>query len=230
MTGEHDRSGRAPAVWGRGRRLLLQAAAELFEEKGYASTSTKEIAARASVSEAMIFRHFGSKAALYEEVLLAPFNEFMETLVEQWEQRNQQSDPLDDARDFYRGVFEFFVQNRESVRVLLAADVANVGKSYGKHIFGSMGAILDRFEMVSYDASNDRGLRDYNNEAVVRLMFGMAFAVAVYGDWMYAGGSNPRTSEAEYIEEMALLTVHGLGHPVRPVKPRRGRHTSVSRE
>lgn len=36
----------------------------LFAEKGYVDTSTKEIAQRAEVSEALIFKHFGNKDGL----------------------------------------------------------------------------------------------------------------------------------------------------------------------
>jgi AcrR family transcriptional regulator len=64
-------------VRGDGRRLLLESARALFAERGYAGTSTREIARAASVTEPMIFRHFGSKAKLFEEAVLAPFNTFV---------------------------------------------------------------------------------------------------------------------------------------------------------
>jgi AcrR family transcriptional regulator len=41
----------------------------LFARKGFAGTTTKEIAEAAGVSEALVFKHFPSKAALYEEIL-----------------------------------------------------------------------------------------------------------------------------------------------------------------
>jgi AcrR family transcriptional regulator len=45
---------------------LLQAAIELMAEKGYDSTTTKEIAAAAGVNEVTLFRHFGTKMKLLE--------------------------------------------------------------------------------------------------------------------------------------------------------------------
>src|SRR5271168_2300415 len=52
------------------RRLqLLDAALELFSRKGFGGATTKEIAAAAGVTEAIIFRHFPSKQALYTAVL-----------------------------------------------------------------------------------------------------------------------------------------------------------------
>jgi AcrR family transcriptional regulator len=51
------------------RRGIVEAALPLFARKGFAGTTTKEIAEAARVSEALVFKHFPSKAALYEEIL-----------------------------------------------------------------------------------------------------------------------------------------------------------------
>jgi AcrR family transcriptional regulator len=51
------------------RAAIIEAALPLFARKGFAATTTKEIAAAAGVSEGLIFRHFPSKAALYEAIL-----------------------------------------------------------------------------------------------------------------------------------------------------------------
>ena len=51
------------------RRQLLETALDLFAQKGFAATTTKEIAAAAGVTEAIIFRHFPSKQELYSAVL-----------------------------------------------------------------------------------------------------------------------------------------------------------------
>ncbi|MEV5240727.1 TetR family transcriptional regulator [Streptomyces cinnamoneus] len=51
------------------RRLLVEAAAELFAERGYDRTTVRAIAARAGVNQALLFRYFGSKTALFGEVV-----------------------------------------------------------------------------------------------------------------------------------------------------------------
>lgn len=48
---------------------LLEATLKLISEKGYLGTTTKEIAQEAGVTEVTLFRHFGSKERLFEEVL-----------------------------------------------------------------------------------------------------------------------------------------------------------------
>src|ERR1035438_10323585 len=52
------------------RRLqLVETALDFFSRKGFGGTTTKEIAAAAGVTEAIIFRHFPTKQDLYNAVL-----------------------------------------------------------------------------------------------------------------------------------------------------------------
>jgi TetR/AcrR family transcriptional regulator, transcriptional repressor of aconitase len=51
------------------RRSILEAALPLFARKGFAATTTKDLAAAAGISEALLYRHFPSKEALYREIL-----------------------------------------------------------------------------------------------------------------------------------------------------------------
>jgi AcrR family transcriptional regulator len=52
------------------RRLqILRVAMRLFSQHGFRGTTTKEIAAAAGVSEAMVFRHFATKEELYSAIL-----------------------------------------------------------------------------------------------------------------------------------------------------------------
>lgn len=51
------------------KRSIIEAARPLFAERGFHGTSIREIARAADVSEALIYKHFPSKEALYEELL-----------------------------------------------------------------------------------------------------------------------------------------------------------------
>ena len=48
---------------------MLETALDFFSRKGFEGATTKEIAAAAGVTEAIIFRHFPNKQALYKAVL-----------------------------------------------------------------------------------------------------------------------------------------------------------------
>lgn len=51
------------------REQILEAAVNLFAKRGFSGTTTKQIAQAAGVSEAMVFRHFETKEALYGAII-----------------------------------------------------------------------------------------------------------------------------------------------------------------
>lgn len=53
------------------REKILNAALTLFGEKGFAGTSTREIAERAGVNHITLFRHFGNKENLFRESVIS---------------------------------------------------------------------------------------------------------------------------------------------------------------
>jgi AcrR family transcriptional regulator len=50
------------------REAIVEAAAPLFAAKGFDAVTTREVAEAAGVSEALLYRHFDNKAALYEAI------------------------------------------------------------------------------------------------------------------------------------------------------------------
>jgi AcrR family transcriptional regulator len=51
------------------RQQILDVAQQLFSQKGFRGTTTKEIALAADVNEAIIFRHFATKRDLYAAIM-----------------------------------------------------------------------------------------------------------------------------------------------------------------
>lgn len=68
------------------RRALLAAARELFAAQGYERTTVRAVAERAGVNQALLFRYFGNKEALFAEAVteqaMAPLVGPPETLLE----------------------------------------------------------------------------------------------------------------------------------------------------
>ncbi|MEV0071979.1 MULTISPECIES: TetR/AcrR family transcriptional regulator [unclassified Amycolatopsis] len=66
MTAEsHARKRDAAAT----KAALLDAAEQLFAERGFDRTTVRDIAGRAGANQALLFRYFGSKEALFESVM-----------------------------------------------------------------------------------------------------------------------------------------------------------------
>lgn len=51
------------------KRALLRAASDSFAEKGFTATTVRDVAGRAGVNQALVFRYFGSKQELFAAVL-----------------------------------------------------------------------------------------------------------------------------------------------------------------
>lgn len=50
------------------RKAIVRAAVPLFARKGFAGTTTRELAEAAGISEGLLFKHFPSKQSLYREI------------------------------------------------------------------------------------------------------------------------------------------------------------------
>lgn len=92
--------------------LILVAARELFQVKGYGATTTKEIAARAGVAEALLFTNFGSKAQLFESAVTGPFDEFVDDYIRGWRQTPDDATELERLEGFIRGLLDLTERNR----------------------------------------------------------------------------------------------------------------------
>src|SRR5277367_978061 len=64
------------------RAAIIQAVRKVFAEKGFDGTTTRELAVAAGVSEALLFKHFPNKEALYSAMQVASCNERNSTQIE----------------------------------------------------------------------------------------------------------------------------------------------------
>jgi AcrR family transcriptional regulator len=61
------------------KTALLRAAQELFAERGFEQATVREIAARAGVNQALLFRYFGSKDTLFYTAMTSKGQELLAT-------------------------------------------------------------------------------------------------------------------------------------------------------
>jgi AcrR family transcriptional regulator len=201
-----------PNVRGRGRQLLLDAARELFAERGFKGTSTRDIAERAGVSEVMIFRHFGSKANLFQESVVEPFTSFMQRYIADYRSREHgKLSPEEEGRAFYTGLFDVLRAEREALLALMAArqfdDLPDTASAEVEAAFAEVLALVE--EVVATEAQ-ERHFTDFDLAPTARVMFSMVLAAALHGDWM---GMGRKVSYDRVLETMTQLTVRGLRVP-----------------
>src|SRR3954462_3895250 len=94
------------------RRQLVETALDIFSRKGFQGTTTKEIAAAAGVTEAIIFRHFPSKQALYNAVFdYKHESSAFPALFEQWQVMRDANDDLGIFRSIIRTMIDSYRQD-----------------------------------------------------------------------------------------------------------------------
>jgi AcrR family transcriptional regulator len=117
------------------REQILAAAVDLFSKHGFAGTTTKQIAIASGVSEAMVFRHFATKDALYDAIL--------------------------DSKGCQDGIQHFPWEENEELRAALAAkDDLGVFYHFGLHALNTHESDTGFMRLLFYSALEEHRLAD----------------------------------------------------------------------
>ena len=195
------------------RDLLLDAARELFVSQGYANTATRDIALKAGVSEALLFRHFGNKATLFEKAAFEPFETFISEFVAAWRARTDPHTPDAPTREYIEGLYRLLRENRKLIIALLAADTFEdlVGKDTTNEPASTIGHFLDRLEEIVRIESERFGYEGLDHPLTTRAAFALVLGMATFDPWLFPVGKR-RPSEARVFTEMVDFLIHGVGH------------------
>jgi AcrR family transcriptional regulator len=194
---------------GEPRRLLLDAARELFARKDYRSTTTREIAESAGVTEYLLFRHFGSKAGLFREALVLPFTNIVDEFSKTWQALvPEETDEDELARHFVEQVYDVVVEHRGLLLTLVASEafseeeIADAGIADIRRSLAVLGEI-------SVEGMQLRGLRssqpDLPAHSTMAMIVGMvALRSSFFGE--------KQPSRDAIVDELVQATLHGFLH------------------
>ena len=153
------------------QKKILEAAVETFSEKGYAATSTSEIAKKAGVAEGTIFRHYKTKKDLLLSIvaptmakLLAPFliRDFNKVLLADY----------GDFEDFLRAVIinrmEFAQKQMPIIKICLQEIPFHpeLKSQFIEHVFNKL---IDRFKYIVESYQKKGQIIDMPPTSVMRL-------------------------------------------------------------
>jgi AcrR family transcriptional regulator len=191
------------------RLLVLEAARTLFARQDYRSTTTKEIAEAAGVAEHLLFRHFGSKAALFNEAVVVPFLEIVDELSGRWESIVPGPGKAEAVgREFLGSLYDLFVENRGLVMTLWGAEALTREELDETGI-----ADIDRAIAVLADlgarANDILDLDTDHHELAARSTVAMVAGMAAFGSTFFGGTRPPRDA---IVEEITQATLHGFLH------------------
>ena len=199
------------------RNQLLEAALEVFSRKGFEGTTTKEVAAAAGVTEAIIFRHFPSKQALYTAVLdhKAQSPEFQEWLTEikGWMAQN---DDVQVLRSIASVILKSYRADTRFERVLLFAALEGheLGLAHNRQLVAPIYELLRDYFARRQSEGAIAGLAP---GAIIAAIAGMTKNHAMMTQMF--GYSTEEATDEEVVESFVHIMINGI-RPGRPQQPR----------
>ena len=184
------------------RRLgkILEHATEVFDEKGYAGASMRDLSRATGMSLAGLYYYFDSKEKLLYLIQKHTFT----TIVDRLRARLEEvSDPEQRIRVFIFNHLEYFLRNRKAMKVLshedevlknsLGSDIAALKREYYRICVG----LLEDFKRETK--------LEFSSRLAVLSLFGMM-------NWIYTW-YNPRldANAKEMAREMGDIFLRGIG-------------------
>jgi AcrR family transcriptional regulator len=117
------------------RQLILEAARRVFLESGLAGARTRRIAEEAGITEALLYRFFPSKLAIYEAAVLAPLEAFVAEMLAATGEIEAQSDNREDGlRRINEMLLHFMRDSAPFLAVVLLSEL-NEGRRFYQNDF-----------------------------------------------------------------------------------------------
>ncbi|MBW8753022.1 MAG: TetR/AcrR family transcriptional regulator [Sphingomonadales bacterium] len=185
---------------------ILDAAAEEFETAGYAGATTAAIARRAEVTEAQIFRFYGSKQELFRAAIFKPLNRHLVAFHE----ANQA--PLGDprtmremARRYIGELQDFMAQHSRMFMSLIVASAYSPEATNPVSEMEGLRAYFEQGAKVMASRVGDHAAVD--PKLMVRVSFVAVLASLMFKDWLFPAGM---ASDAEIREAIAEFVIDGI--------------------
>lgn len=199
---------------GERREQLIHVAIDLFSRKGFNGTTTREIAAAAGVTEAIIFRHFETKENLYTAIIDQKLNS---PVTAEWVARLRSAMDRDDDRAVTRELISAIVQTHktdpkfERLMLYAALEGNKIALLYMRELTTS---IVDVFRNYFLRRQKQGFLKAHSPDVVLTAVAGMAqhYAISKYVHEF----KEQCISDEEAIESFTSIAMEGIGLPGRP--------------
>ena len=202
------------------RTQILEAAAKVFPQKGYAATTLQEIAQEAGISASAIYQHFRNKEDLF--LALTDNLSFISILDEILESLDEEKDVgYEDVRrsliEVGEGFLNTHMHNAEIVRMFIAESRSfpEVGKRYCVRLVAPVEKLLMRY----LSAQVKRGvLRPFNIELAVHSFYGVFLNFVVTQNLLVGEGilHFPKKNRVEQLVDIYMM---GMFNPASEKEP-----------
>lgn len=200
---------------GEAKKAILSTARAEFGTKGFAGTTMRDIAQRAEVSEALLYRYFPAKDTLFERAVIEPYHRFVESYLDNWAAIASADRLLSNEEmvsRFVTTLYDFILENRDLVFALVAAD--RFGERDMVHVdgaegTGSLGEEVRRLAEFTGREAHDRGLGGVDLEMAVSCTVAMVFSMALLDNLLFGKGAG-RPGRERLVEQMCRYATAGI--------------------
>lgn len=189
------------------REQIIRSARAVFARSGFAGARTRDLAAEAGITEALLYQHFGSKEALFEAAVAEPLEHAVAQLIDISGSPPEEFDVTGEemykrTRAFMRDLLTVMDDIAPLLGVMLCGDVDVASSYYRERIEPSLNAVRDVIE-TNLESWNHR---DFDPELTAKLVFGTAWFLSLSD--RLAGHTRDHDEAADRLASMILL---GLG-------------------
>ena len=192
------------------RQQIIDVAVQLFSQKGFRGTTTKEIAQAAGVNEAIIFRHFATKRDLYAAIMdrkaCAPEVQAIQSTLE------EAMKDKDDQRVFASLAFqvlEFHERDETAMRLLLYSALEKhelAEMIFRNHISRTHQQLADYVKKRIAEGA----FRRVNPALAVRAFMGMIINQVMHRKFFEFEATAPQLSNRAVAEKYADIFLAGI--------------------
>lgn len=185
---------------------ILEAAGEEFEQSGYGGATTAAIARRAEVTEAQIFRLFGSKRELFHAAIFEPLNRHFADFHARYSSASAPPGGAEALARRYIDELQTFTERHS--RMLLSLIAASAYSPETEPV-GDMRGLLAYFERGAATMAGRVGASAAVDPALmVRVSFAAVIANVMFKEWLFPPGL---ASDAAIRKAIGDFVLHGIG-------------------
>jgi AcrR family transcriptional regulator len=199
---------------GTAQQHLLDSAQQLFAERGYRGTTTKDIAQRAGVSENLIFRYFRSKSDLMVASVITPFLTVLQRFSEDWRRNDAfRAKPYQEiVHTFVGEVVDLIDSHHSLARAILNILVERPPEFDTRAVGARFTALLQDMSPELADFLSRRELTSADPGLMLRMGIISAITNVVLLPESY-GAEQKGPTKAVSVDELTNFIVYGLQAP-----------------
>ena len=215
MPTDNDNAGQKRRSPGKARDQLIISARELFAANGYAGTSTRQIAQHAGVHESLFYRHFRTKANLFDAAIVEPIREFVARFLQEWADRKELMAPAEvPSWDFIGGLYDLARKHRALLMALASAHAfhAEAFTNGDRTASAPLTDVLVGLQEFVENAAEQNQYTWLDASLAIRYTIDFVIAVAVFDELLFPTHTK-RLTRDETVRELVGFVIHGIGHP-----------------